>query len=163
VSGNSRPSTALEVVPPDRVNPMTHRSFAAIIGIFVFNPPRHGSSPGLVFRFFNAPVASGVLLRNLHPGKRRLWVCLLVVPRVRAWNTRSKTPLLVLPSMPRTKEAGAPCTIVFTDRNECVKEAVVIDFYSSPLYGEEADDFFLLFLGYFHSLSISYFLQVNRP
>jgi hypothetical protein len=44
--------------------------------------------------------------------------------------------------MPKAKEAGTPCTTVFADKDEYVKEAVVIDCYSSPLYGEEADDFF---------------------
>jgi hypothetical protein len=37
---------------------------------------------------------------------------------------------------------GTPFTAIFTDRDEYVKEAVVIDFYSSSLYGEETGDFF---------------------
>jgi hypothetical protein len=37
---------------------------------------------------------------------------------------------------------GTLCTTILTDRDEGVKEAVIIDFYISSLCGEESDDFF---------------------
>jgi hypothetical protein len=46
---------------------------------------------------------------------------------------------------------------------EYVKEAVVINFYISSLYKEEADDFFSLSRGYFYGLSIAYFFSMNDP
>jgi hypothetical protein len=62
--------------------------------------------------------------------------------------------------MPRVEggREGTPCTAVFTDTEDSVKEAAVIDFYISPLYREEPDNFFLLFPGWFYAAGISYFL-----
>jgi hypothetical protein len=41
---------------------------------------------------------------------------------------------------------GAPFTAVFTDIDYGVKEAAVIDFHISPLFGKKAHNFFPLFL-----------------
>jgi hypothetical protein len=40
---------------------------------------------------------------------------------------------------------GRPFTAVFTDIDDGVKEAAIIDLYISPLYGEQADNVVPLF------------------
>jgi hypothetical protein len=40
---------------------------------------------------------------------------------------------------------GPPFAAVFADRDDGVKEPAVIDFYLSPLFGEEPEDLFPLF------------------
>jgi hypothetical protein len=51
--------------------------------------------------------------------------------------------------MPRAEDLreGPPFTAIFTDIDESIKEAVVINFHISPLFRKKVNDSFPLFLG----------------